>query len=296
MRDVAGLLLVGILLYGTLITATGQFFHGPPVVVVESGSMMHCANGLDLGHGGTSCGPERYGRVGTIDPGDLIFVRDVDGRGDVRAFAGGGERRYGGAGDTVIYQANGDGGRTPIIHRAMFWLEVNGDGTFSIPELGVARATSLSVEGLGLDRNEYRLGAGCTEVATAHALRAGDSGFITKGDNNPCFDQARPGQGFGYLPVQPEWVVGKARGEVPWIGLLKLKVFDILQGTSNYQNAPGDLRTLMWVSLGVLVGGPLVAEALVKRRNAAPEDEDGEAEPAPTPSADDGPDRPGGPT
>ena len=70
-----------ILVLGTLWGYTGQPLGDSPVVVVESGSMMHCKNGNP--QYGDDCRPERYGRLGFIDPGDLILVKDIDRAGDV---------------------------------------------------------------------------------------------------------------------------------------------------------------------------------------------------------------------
>ncbi|HLF16623.1 MAG TPA: S26 family signal peptidase, partial [Candidatus Thermoplasmatota archaeon] len=276
LRDALGLALAALVLWLLLITVTGQLFHGSPVRVVESGSMMHCDEGVNRGwHTGTSCGANRFGRLGTIDPGDIVFVFDVDGRGDVRTFASGGEHRYGGPGDTILFEPNGLAGGTPIIHRAMFWLEVNGDGTYTVPELGWDHlgASELNQRVMELDAGTYRTAGACT--LSLHGLTPADSGFITKGDNNPCFDP--------YRPVQPSWVIGKARGEVPWIGLVKLGFYDLVGGTHNYRNAPGDVKGFMWGTLALLIGAPVVAEAILKRRasrGGADEDESGSADDA----------------
>ena len=55
-----------VLLLGSMWVATGSF---PPMVVVESGSMMH----------------EEEGSLGAIDPGDLVLVMDP-GRVDIVTF------------------------------------------------------------------------------------------------------------------------------------------------------------------------------------------------------------------
>ena len=55
-----------VLLLGSMWVATGSF---PPMVVVESGSMMH----------------EEEGSLGAIDPGDLVLVMDPD-RVDIVTF------------------------------------------------------------------------------------------------------------------------------------------------------------------------------------------------------------------
>jgi hypothetical protein len=98
------------------------------------------------------------------------------------------------------------------------------------------------------------------------------SGFFTKGDN-PATNQL-PDQ-FSSISVDEHgipntvvmsWVEGKARGELPWLGLIKLS----LAGKPNEVNpprewvkigsayAPKDLWVMLGVSLFVLVGIPLI--------------------------------------
>jgi hypothetical protein len=98
------------------------------------------------------------------------------------------------------------------------------------------------------------------------------SGFITKGDNpttNPQTDQitqlSRDEQG-NPSPVQLEWLEGKGRAELPWLGLIKLS----LSSQPNERNppaawvkvgsayAPKDLWVMLGVSLFLLVGVPLL--------------------------------------
>ena len=286
LRDLVGIVLVLVLMMTALWGFTGQSFPDEaPVVVVESGSMMHCANGIgryyEAPGGGGACDPRRYGRIGTIDPGDLIFVRDVPSASGaspkgVETFAAGGDEHYWEPGDVIIFRPNGQPS-TPIIHRAMFWLEVHGDGTFSVPELGVARTRELTLESLGIDRTEYRIVGPCQVDATAHGRSLGpeDSGWITKGDNNDCFDQSTRQQAM--MPVRPEWLLGKARGEVPWIGLIKLKISDWQSGSENYARAPADVRTMLWVAIVVFVAAPFLVEFGLRRlraRRAKARDED----------------------
>lgn len=81
----------------------------PPLVVVESSSMVHDVNG----------------EVGSIDAGDLVLVHDQD-FDTVVTFAEAtqqgnshfGYSQHGLEGDVIIYKKNGEAG-TPIIHRAI---------------------------------------------------------------------------------------------------------------------------------------------------------------------------------
>ena len=85
----------------------------PPLVVVESSSMVH----------------EENGEVGSIDAGDLILVMDTPYE-NIITFAEAsdknnryhGYKTHGMEGDVIIYQKNGDDG-TPIIHRAILRVE-----------------------------------------------------------------------------------------------------------------------------------------------------------------------------
>jgi len=260
LREVAAFAIVLALGAAILWGSMGQPLGDSPVVVVESGSMMHCANGV--GPQGNACESERYGRIGTIDPGDLVFVKDIDRPSDVGTKAGKDSRHYGRAGDVVVYQPDGDSRRTPIIHRALFWLQINGQSeTFTIEELGLHEVTTLNVPAL------QALGLQLGYAEALRSMEAGpeDSGFITRGDNNIEADQG-PHSNIARLPVKAEWILGKARGEVPWLGLVKLKFSDWTVGTQNYRNAPSDSKTMLLLSLALLLGGPYVVERIARTR------------------------------
>lgn len=284
LREAAGGLLVILLLVGLLWGVTGQPIGRSPVVVIESGSMMHCDEGR-IGASVGCSGP--FGRLGTIDPGDLIFVHDVDRRSDVQTRAGclehDGKTHHGACGDTIIFLKDGTRQSTPIIHRALLWLEFEGNGRFGIPECGIAGA---SMDELLLD--PCYLAAVPDEVhgKIDSALRTYDShpynnwgaehsGFITLGDNNGGPDQFSSIQTSGE-PIRAEWILGKARGELPWLGLLKLWVTDLTNDCRdapvpcNFSNAPADTKVLMWLSLGVLVLAPIAIERVVRRFEEQP--------------------------
>ena len=90
----------------------------PPLVVVESNSMMH--------------GDDNHSNIGTIDTGDLVLVKKVNSLSDIETYMDGqvsGHKTYGDYGDVVIYKRGGLDAITPIIHRALIYLEINSDGT-----------------------------------------------------------------------------------------------------------------------------------------------------------------------
>lgn len=203
-RDIVLVVLGLMVLLGGLWTYTGQPFpSSSPLVVVESGSMMH---------------PDpAYGRVGTIDPGDLVLVKDVDGPDDVTTAYGPNERTgYGGQGDVIVYRPHDRSDLTPIIHRAITWVEVTEQ---TGPDGETERRYSYyDARGeLLVDQQSVTL-----ESVRIRDMRPMASGFVTKGDNpatNAVADQV------SHVPgslVEPSWIIGKARGEIPWIGLVKL--------------------------------------------------------------------------
>lgn len=259
-REVVAGALVILVLLGGLYAFTGQpIAGGYPVVVVTSGSMMHCQNANDPAASlGKYCVPESYGRLGTIDPGDLVFVRHVGDRSDVTTLAQAGSGHYGKSGDVVVYRPGGSTLGTPIIHRALFYVHVESDGSFSVPDLNIFFQPTLDQPAVTALTHCSLSGTGVHgRWATA------DSGFITKGDNNQVADQC-PG-GITPVPARLDWVLGKARGELPWFGLIKLFVDD-LRGTShNFSNAGDDSKVMLVVSLGVLIALPYGVTAVRKR-------------------------------
>lgn len=146
----------------------------PPMVAVESGSMQ----------------PH-------MQPGDLIFVVGQDRwvPGDAATVDGvvtrqegheAGYRSFGGYGDVIVYYPNGNTRETPVIHRAMRYIEAG--ETWN-----------------GTDGGNYT---------------AEHSGFLTKGDANEHYDQ-NPEEHISTV-VRPEWVRGKAKFRIPFLGGIRL--------------------------------------------------------------------------
>ena len=229
----------------------------PPLVVVESGSMQHDGNPRYEEPG--------YAHIGTIDTGDLVLVKQTS-EGDLVTYLEGkqtGYKRYGDYGDVIIYYKNGLregcnlnaswdratcanrggewGAATPVIHRAMCWVEVMDNGSYYIPEV------NIWFTGGRIDLNE--IGAnGLTGLKT--------SGYLTRGDstNNRHVDQ-QSHTDFANKQVQPvdiDWIEGKARGELPWFGLIKLR----LTQPDNYDAAPTECKRMLLLGLAVVIIGP----------------------------------------
>ena len=236
----------------------------PPMVVIESGSMEHDDNPLYPEPGFT--------HIGAIDTGDLVLVKSA-GSDDIVTYLAGkqqGYKRYGDYGDVIIYYKNGLRGvcsagasldeaecnrqdgewtpATPVIHRAMAWVEVRDNGSYYLPEVDMEFANGkLVLAEIGLPP-----GAPLTEIT--------QSGYITKGDSvsNRHPDQLthRDLLGQQVQPVQPGDIVGMARGELPWFGLIKLK----LTQPENYAAAPEECRQMLLISLVTVIIGPFVIQ------------------------------------
>jgi signal peptidase len=185
-RDVVITVLAVALIGGYLFAISGVW---PPMVAIESGSMEP-----------------------NMNVNDMVFVMDNDrfepaaaqgGTGVVTAHSGEavGYTQYGKSGDVIIFEPGGDEDATPIIHRAMFWVE-GGENWYD-------RA------------NESYIGAAdsCAELS---ACPAPNAGFITKGDANSGYDQASFGGSNN--PVKPDWVVGTAELRAPRLGWFRLQL------------------------------------------------------------------------
>ncbi|UVE51179.1 S26 family signal peptidase [Haloferax larsenii] len=155
----------------------------PPMVAVESGSMEPHMQKGDLIF---ITGPDRY-----------VPDAAVDGTAVVTAETGSevGYRSFGGSGSVVVYHKPGSIG-PPIIHRAMLYVE-SGENWYE-------RANP-----------EYMSADNCKELAHCPAPY---DGFITKGDNNPRYDQVSSISD----PVRPSWVQGVARVRIPFLGWVRL--------------------------------------------------------------------------
>ena len=222
----------------------------PPMVVIESGSMEHDNNPL--------YSEPRYSHIGTIDTGDLVVVKKAE-KSDIVTYLEGKRtdyKKYGDYGDVIVYYKNGietyEGQPvTPVIHRAMAWVEIidKENETYYIPEIDTTFQGKIQLAEIGL-------GGG----ASIQNLQ--NSGYITKGDStgNPHPDQLTHYDitGAPVQPVDPNWVVGMAKGELPWFGLIKLRVTQ----PDNYYEAPPQCRTMLWMSMLIVLAGPVLVGQL----------------------------------
>ncbi len=217
--------IVGVLLLG-LYLFSGVW---PPMVVIESSSMMH----------------ESDSQIGVIDTGDLTLVQKVDERSDsvtyveatCRTNPNYGIKEYGDYGNVIVYRKNGKA-ETPVIHRAIAWIEYNASASdpsrrlfrgdlpdirvYNVSEYYVNVTSYRSENYLRRERMVIQISAIFAATTTSPVPH---SGFVTKGDHNiPYVDQwvLYLQGGVRVEPVKMEWIVGKAQGELPWFGLFKL--------------------------------------------------------------------------
>ncbi|WP_440766493.1 S26 family signal peptidase [Natronorubrum sp. DTA7] len=170
----------------------------PPLVAVESGSMEPDMERGDLIF---VIGEDRY--VGDDPAGDTGIVPLENGVEN-------GHERFGQPGDVIIFHPNGDERQTPIIHRAHFWVEEDENWVDTKADEEIIGDTT------------------CADLQTCPASH---DGFITKGDANNGYDQQ---YGSFNEPqsevVDPDWVTGKARFGIPWLGYIRLTFDSILGG------------------------------------------------------------------
>ena len=141
---------------------------------------------------------ESQSMVPNLNVNDLVFVVEENRYGGLMTAVEAkqaGTTSFGEYGDVIIYRPNGMTGVTPIIHRAMTWINAS-----------TAEQAGFTGE-------------------AAHA------GYITKGDNNEAFDQDAVFPNYGRMqPVKEEWIVGKALFTLPMLGFVPLHIFESALG------------------------------------------------------------------
>jgi signal peptidase len=151
-------------------------------VVAVFASVSHVAFGLWT----PMVAVESESMVPHIQIGDIIFMESIDRTGIVTQMDGKqmGYTSFDDYGDVILYRPFGREDKTPVIHRAMYYVE----------------------EG---------------EPMWNGGPSAPHPGYITKGDNNPSYDQKGS---ISYLqPVKKEWITGVARNSrVPVLGCISL--------------------------------------------------------------------------
>ncbi len=265
-RDIAVAVIIMVVLLGAIYAYTGIW---PPLVVVESSSMQH-GNSVSY--------------IGVIDTGDLVFVQSAPARSDVVTYLEGrasGYSTYGDYGDVIVFRIARDPTATPIIHRAIMYLVPNGS-LADVPDLaglptsqwqgyrnGLNVSGAYGLSAVTIHEMGWQHNLGITfNLAAFIAAFGGQAGYITMGDNN-AYNRCAPVQGIcsgptydtGWFPSQGD-IIGHARGEIPWFGLIKL----LISPASNCAQGWGDpcAPANSWSSLALaivfLIALPFIVE------------------------------------
>jgi signal peptidase len=269
-RDVIIAVIIMVLIIGTLFWYTGNW---PPMVVVESDSMMH----------------DDDSSVGVIDTGDLVLVKEIDSKNDVNTYAKGelsGKKTYDTYGDVIIFRKNGFDD-TPVIHRAVLWVEYNKSGnnhmagyenygSFDIPSRGKYNIMEYHIKDYYPKHFNLSIDFKVILQNFKEQNVVPHSGFITKGDNNYEIDQISLPDKYGnrVRPIKVEWVVGKAEGELPWFGLIKLYISG--NTDDEHTRPPTTSRNMLIISIALIVIIPIVIDVLFSiysRKKAAKNEE-----------------------
>jgi len=180
------------LVAGLLFAISGVW---PPLVAIESGSMEPHIQTNDLVF---VMNEERFSGPGSQGDTGVVPARAGDRTG---------YSTFQQTGDVIVYHPDGDTRATPIIHRAMLWVE-DGENWYN----------EADPDYLGSADN-------CAELTGCPADHAG---FITKGDANAGYDQV--GANPLSSPVRPRWIVGTAEARVPWLGNIRLSLGTFVRG------------------------------------------------------------------
>jgi signal peptidase len=257
-RDIAFALVIMAVILGAMYVYTGVW---PPLVVVESSSMQHSDT-------------ESY--LGVIDTGDLVFVQAAPARTDVVTYVQGratGYSTYGDYGDVIVFRLFTRPQDTPIIHRAIMYVIPNGTcgpACADVPDLallspadwgGVTRGgqpthVPYGLESLWIRDMGYRHLNVTFDFSRLSVFFSRGPGYLTMGDHNaPVFDTT-------WFPIQSD-IIGHARGEFPWFGLIKLLVSPAATCCQGWGDprAPGNSWTNLALSLAFLVALPFILEA-----------------------------------
>jgi signal peptidase len=149
----------------------------------------------------------------------------------------------------------------------MLYLELNANGTSyrcaalkNVPEIKWSTSNTLDtwdnltnlviIHDVGWNDIEITV-----DIRTM--LMSQRSGFVTKGDHNSAVDPLATDHG----PVDISWVVGKARGEIPWFGLLKLWTTDTLGST-----APSNSVRNLWITVAFIIVTPVIVDIFLTYR------------------------------
>jgi signal peptidase I len=233
-----------------------------PFFVVESGSMMH---------------PNApWGRLGTVDPGDIVVIEKHHDGMEIETFYGSGDRHVGGAkGDVIMFlpvEFRQNQEIFPVIHRAIAYVQRD---VITIPvtdprtgEVGVAQSPRFTVEEFGIINaraiNIPELGL--------HNYQPSAGGYLTRGDNPRANNWADQALGVTPFPVPEDRIIGRMKAEIPVIGLAKIALTGQDQRMLNMDHqwcsflagyAACDTWQLFFIVTVLFIGLPLLVTTIV---------------------------------
>jgi len=277
----------------------------PPLVVVESSSMIHDIDG----------------EVGSIDAGDLVLVHNQDFN-TIVTFAEAteiensnyGYSQHGLGGDVIIYKKNGEGG-TPIIHRAIMEVIPNeisspnrsapsnasnnvhcpdggtfdsesfdSDGiigvcvfTWDVPGTDVRNVTAVTVQFDGIQAGFYDCHRPVHANVESHLVvwqwQPRHAGILTLGDNNNCsVDQGSQAVNGSSGVHSASGTVGPIRGS--WLigvgggeipWLGTVKLMVSGEGTPGTTYVPSSSFFILFTLIGSVLVLPMILEPTFRR-------------------------------
>jgi signal peptidase len=175
-------------------------------------------------------------QIGVIDTGDVMVIEKYSkavGEGRVYSYVEGtinGYRSFNDYGSVIIYERNDE--MNPVIHRAIVWLNYNGDGTWSVPSFEEYRGQWTCVKNGSYIKNYNKLSGILTFIDVTQSKKTvsidldklgKQSGYLTMGDNpvsNSYFDQLS--LQYVTAPIGSDQIKSVAIMEIPWMGVIKV--------------------------------------------------------------------------
>ena len=113
----------------------------------------------------------------------------------------------------------------------------------SIEEYGIINQTTFEIDELG--------------ISGGRSISWTQSGYLTMGDNNDMVDQIT---NISPQPVKLEWISGKARQEIPWLGTINLFFGDLMNGKNTTSNVHEDSLICLGIVIAILISIPILLD------------------------------------